>query len=363
MRKKILALALALSSLAATPAFAAKIEVDAQSNDTKAIVMCYDENGKLVYSNLYKKSSEDFDIEVPQQYDGMKKKVYFVDTKRFGEAKEISFTPTPTDAPVATDAPISTPKPTSKPSSLPSIYEKEVDAVRAFGVVTEVDLRTKEDGTDIYGVTMLYQGRELTVGIEADLKIATAPAAYADVIGKEMDVLEAGDVIVLEANIAGDRINNVDFIFRPTQEDIVTGTEDYGTNFEKLFVSDGKVAGKWTALKYGEKPSNDRYQYAFGIIGKKDSSSFTLINLAGSEDDAIEISTQSDTIVYTCDVNAKEYVLEIGDESDILTTIPKKAYNDTGSAELTADYSYNYALVRLVDDIATDVVVYNNYND
>lgn len=355
MKKKILSLVLAVASVVNVTAFAAKYEADVRTEDTKAIVMCYDENGKLAYSKLFKADEEKFNIELPEKYDGMKKKVYFVDTKRFGELKAVEETVAPTDAPQATA------EPTKEPVQA-TIYEKQVDAIFAPAVVKDVDLRSGNDGTDVYGITVLYQGEEITVAVEDDLTIATAPSQYADLVGEKMNVLQAGDVIVFEANVAGDRIKNVDFILRPTEEDIVTGDVDYGTNFEKLFVSGGKVAGKWTAMKYGQSASNDRYQYAFGIIGKKDDNTFTLINMTGSEDSAIELTTVSDTIVYVCDVSEKELTPEIGDVSDIQTTISKKAFYDTGVADLSEDNSYNYALVRVVDGIATDVVVYSNYN-
>lgn len=365
MKKKILALVIAVSSAVNVSAFAAKVDVDAQTDDTRAIVMCYDENGKLVYSNMYKAADGNFDIEVPSKYDGMKKKVYFVDTKRMGEVKEVSETPAPTQAPEESPKPTETAAPTQTPAQAkwPSIYEKQLDSIYAPAVVKEVDIRSDKDGNDIYGVTVFYQGEEITVGIEEELEISTAPEQYSDLVGEKMNVLRLGDVIVFESNIAGDRIKNVDFIFRPTEEDIATGDADYGTNFEQLFVSGGKVAGKWTPMKYGQDKSKDRYQYAFGIIGKRDSGTLTLINKTGDENRAIEIATLQDTIVYVCDVSGKEYTLEIGDSSDIQATIPRNTFNDTGVVELTDDYSYNYALVRVVDGIATDVVVYNNYNE
>ena len=58
-------------------------------------------------------------------------------------------------------------------------------------------------------------------------------------------------------------------------------------------------------MKYGEKASSDRYQYAFGLIGKVGSNSLTLINKSGSTDNVIEVDTKKDTIVYTCDVSKR----------------------------------------------------------
>ena len=372
MKKNILALVLALSAAMSTTAFAATVNLESPE-DTKAILMCYNENGSLVYSNIYKSENGVFNMDVPSQYDEMKKKVYFIDTKKFSEVTEVtdnSPTPAPseTEEPSTTVKPTASPKPTQTPSSsnkkFPSIYEKEVDAIYAPALVKDVESRVNSKDEDVYALTVFYHGEEVVIGVDEGLKISTAPEEYAYMQGQTADSLEAGDVVYMSANIAGDRIKTIDFIFRPTQEDIATGDTDYGTNFEKLFVSGGKVAGKWTFMKYGEKVSSDRYQYAFGIIGKKEGNVLTLINKTGSEDDGIEVAFTQDTIVYTCDVDAKEYELEIGSAADIRTTIPKNKFNnDEGAAELNSDYSYNYALVRVVDGTATEMVLYNNYNN
>ena len=338
MKKKIIALVLAASAVMGSAAFAQTFKLESTAG-TKAIVMCYDENGKLVYSKLCKAENDSFEADIPSEYDGMRKRVYYVDAK-----------------------PTATPKPTSKPSEYPPIYEKAVDAIYAPALVKDVETRTNSNDEDMYAVTLFYHGKEMTIGIEEDLTISTAPEEYSSMKGKTMDSLQRGDVICLTANVAGDTIRTVDFIFRPTEEDIATGDTDYGTNFEKLFAANNKVANQWTVMKYGEKPSSDRYQYAFGIIGKKDGNVLTLINKDGDEDNAIEVDMQSDTMVYTCAVDGKEYEVEIGDTSSIETTIPKSMF-DRGPVELNDDYSYNYALVRMVDGIATDIILYNNYNN
>ena len=110
-------------------------------------------------------------------------------------------------------------------------------------------------------------------------------------------------------------------------------------------------------MKYGEKASSDRYQYAFGLIGKVGSNSLTLINKSGSTDNVIEVDTKKDTIVYTCDVSNKNEV-EIASVGDITSTIPKSTFDKDNTIDFTNDYSYNYALVRVVDGTATDIVVY-----
>lgn len=330
---------------------------------SRVILSCYDETGKLVYNNIYPKNeSGSFEMNIPQEYKDLTKRVYFVETKEFSDVI-IQDVPDSTPAPTATPSPSETakPEPTKTPSSKPSIYEKETDAIYAPALVKDVETQTNSDGEDIYAVTVFYQGREMTIGIEEDLTISTAPQEYEFMEGKRMDSLQRGDVMCMTANIAGDTIRTVDFVFRPTAEDIATGDEDFGESFEKLFSANGSVAGKWSVMEYGASSSSDRYEYAFGIVGKKDNNTLTLINKSGDEDTALEIDIQNDTIVYVCNVDGKEYDVELADTSGIETTIPNNAFNN-GPVDLNDDYSYNYALVRLVDKTATEVILYNNYN-
>ena len=378
MKKKIIAITLTVSAMMSTVAFAENINANytdnvlsfEQKDENIAVVSCYDENGKLCYSNMYKSEDGNFSADIPKEYKGMKTKVYFVNSK---EIKEVSVsddvqptaTPsvTPTATPSATEKPSATTAPTTKPSTdTPSIYEKAADAIYAPAVVKDVELTTK-DGEDMYAVTLFSKGKEVKALIENDLTFETSSETYSFMKGKNASSLEEGDVICLTANVAGTRINHIYFIYRPQDEDIITGSQDFGTDFEKLITENGSsVANQWKLMKYGEKASSDRYQYAFGLIGKVGSNSLTLINKSGSTDNVIEVDTKKDTIVYTCDVSNKNEV-EIASVGDITSTIPKSTFDKDNTIDFTNDYSYNYALVRVVDGTATDIVVYENYND
>ena len=366
MKKKIIAITLAVSAMMSTVAFAENINANytdnvlsfEQTDENIAVVSCYDENGKLCYSNMYKSEDGNFSADIPKEYKGMKTKVYFVNSK---EIKEVSVsddvqptaTPsvTPTATPSATEKPSATTVPTTKPSTdTPSIYEKVTDAIYAPAVVKEVETTTK-DGEDMYAVTLLAQGKEIKTLIENDVTFETSSEAYSFMKGKDAGNLEEGDVISLTSNVAGTRINHMYFIYRPQDEDIITGSQDFGTDFEKLITENGSsVANQWKLMKYGEKASSDRYQYAFGLIGKVGSNSLTLINKSGSTDNVIEVDTNKNEV-------------EIASVGDITSTIPKSTFDKDNTIDFTNDYSYNYALVRVVDGTATDIVVYENYND
>lgn len=359
MKKKITAVFLALSMIAGGSVFAKPLSIDAR-NSQKAVVMCYD-SGELVYSVLCTAKDGKFDVDIPQEYENTQKKMCIIDTLEFVDINEISGdTDTPSPSPSAEPTAAPSPEPTKKPSSAdtPAIYEKALDAIYAPALVKEV--QTVLDGNDdeCYAVTVFYQGEEVTVNIESDLAISAAPEAYAFMQGATADKLKEGDVICMTTNVSGDRIKYVYLLFRSTEEDIVTGDEDFGESFEKLISTNST----WESMEYGKKPSSERYQYAFGVVGKKSGSTLTLINKSGDLDNGIEIDLNPDTIVYTCDTSGREYEMEIGGIADILATIPQGML-DKGAVDLNEDYSYNYAFVRIVNKTATEVILYNNYNE
>lgn len=372
MKKKILALFLAMTATVSATAYASGISVVRTENtltfekegESIAVVSCFDEDGKLCYGNMYQGEDGKFTVVLPDELKGAKTKIYFVNSN---EIKEAEFAdeelPTPTVSPEPTLAPEATvtPEPTLKPSDsgYPSIYEKTTDAVYAPVVVKDVELTTK-DGEDMYAVTVLGYGEEKTVLIENDLKFETSSEQYADMKNSTAIDLQTGDVISLTANVAGTRINHIYFIYRPVDEDLANTTADYGTNFEKLISENGtNVAGKWDVMKYGVKPSSERYQYALGIIGKTSSGTLTLINKSGDTNKAIDIDVSKDTIVYTCYLSGDKEV-ELSSVGEISSSIPKALYDKNDIVTFEAEEEYNYALVRVVNGTATDIVVYEN---
>ncbi|MBQ3462020.1 MAG: hypothetical protein IJH36_02735 [Clostridia bacterium] len=284
-------------------------------------------------------------------------------------APEATASPEVTAAP--TEAPAETAKPTAKPTSTPtastslkenSPYEKAAEGIYASALVTDVARSVNSNNEDITLLTVYYQGEEVKVPVLDSVTISSAPEEYSSVKGSTAESLQKGDVICFSANIAGDKIKEMALLFRPTSEDIVTGTDDYGVNFEKLYTTGGKVAGQWGYVTYGSKVSKDKYQYAFGVVARKDSGAVTLINKSKNPDDAIEIDLSPNAYVYTCDVSGEEYTFENGGISDITTSLPSKLLNGD-TVELSEDYSYNYAFVRMVEGTATDVVLFNGYNE
>ena len=353
-------------------AFAETTAIDDKGN-TRAVLMCYD-GGKLVYSTLLKSENDAFIVEIPDEYKDTYKKVYYIDTEIFENLDDVETAASDTEV-TATPEATATPKPkvtprpetaaqpeaTAKPAATvdpDSPYKKAVDAIYAPALVTDVMRSSDADGAENTTLTVYYQGKEVVVPISDEITISSAPTYCADMKGQTAASLEAGDVIYMAANNAGTKIKTLDLIMRPTYEDIVTSDEDYGSDFESVFTAGSKVAGKWTYENFGQRLSRSKYSYAFGIVAKKTSTTLTLINKRRR---TLYIDLHPDAYVYSCDVSGKNYVFDMGGIYDIETSLPSSALNKS-DFELDDTNSYNYALVRLVDGTATDIVVFNNYN-
>ena len=370
MKKKLLSFILAAVMALPLTVFAESAAIKDMDND-RAVLMCYD-GGKLVYSSLLKSENGAFDVEIPDEYKNTYKKLYYVGTDTFAdfddaekvtpeETAEPAVSPSPEPTPSASPEP--SPSPASKPTAAPKAetpYEKAADGVFASALVTNVARSINSDDEEITSLTVYYQGNEVVMPVEDDVKISTAPKAHADLAGQTAASLKKGDVICTSANIAGTRIKTLDLIMRPTKEDIVTSNSDYGDNFEDLFVSGALVANKWQYEKYGSKLSDAKYSYAFGIVGTANDRVLTLLNNSGGRYRAMEIDLDKNTYVYSCDTSSKDYDFYLGGIYDIETTLPSSLLRDR--ITLDDSYSYNYALVRMVEGTATDIVTFNNYN-
>lgn len=376
MKKKLLSFALAAVMTFPAAVFAESVPIKDNGND-RAVLICY-EGGKLVYSSLLKSENGAFNIDIPDEYKDSDKKIYYVGSNTFGslddaekitpeETAEPTASPSPdtTDEPTATPTPSPSSKPTAKPTAKPedtnSPYEKEVDKIYAPALITGVARSTNADGAENTSLTVYYQGKEVIVPVEDEITISSAPASCADMTGQPASALEEGDVIYMAANVSGTKIKSVDLIMRPTDEDIVTSSEDYGTNFEKVFTSGGTVAGKWQYEKYGSRVSSAKYSYAFGIVARTSSGVLTLINKSKNPDDALDIDLSPNAYVYACDVSGRDYEFDLGGTENIENSLPSSLLNKD-EIVLDDSNSYNYALVRMVEGTATDIVVFNNYN-
>ncbi|MCX7714603.1 MAG: hypothetical protein N2171_02600 [Clostridia bacterium] len=366
MRKFLLALSVFLLFVCVTPIFAqtesetGNIVIEfSRPNVEKvenALVVVFNKNKVLMWCKLYPVETKQSGIcEIKADIctaDGDIVKVVFPKENLIitdVALKKVLSSPTTT----ATSASESTPSPTLNP-----VYPREVDAVEAFAVVDKVSRVMIEDEL-VTKISCFYQGREAALVLEDGTTISTAPDAASDLAGSDATNLQKGDVIVFSTSLSG-KIKSVNLIYRPEVKNIITSNKDFGENFEKLFSSNGVIAGNsgWAVLSYG-KSSNAHTAYAFGVIQSKNDQSFTLFNKGGKESDSLDLSFEKGTVVYICDMtDGKE--LEISKASSIQrSAISKASYDDYGNiTSWDEDGSYVYALARVIDGTVSDVVIY-----
>jgi len=255
------------------------------------------------------------------------------------------------------------PNPTAKPTQGPEetlhpAYESEAAAMQAFMVVKDVTAGL-EDDMPVVVVTGYYKEREVSFTAEEGSMLNSVPDAHRELDGMEIADLQEGDVIYLRASLSGS-LTGVDLIFRPMEGDIVA--EETGYSFEALFTVNGLTAGRWAPLKFGAN-SDNRNQYAFGVVKERSSKNMlVLTNQAGKEEDDLYLGLTDSTIVYVYDKTSRNK-LSIGAAGDIFpSVIPSDTKDEGGNIiKWNAEDEHHYALVRLYNGIATEIVVYMNY--
>lgn len=281
--------------------------------------------------------------------------------------------PAPTSAPTASPAPTEEPEETPKitptpgpynPNEFPAVYEKAINAYYAFAVIEEVSTEAYESeiGTR---VKYYYQGEECSDWLSDEVEILSSPDTNPELTGAKLTSLKRGDVVFFNRRING-TIKEIAVIYRPAKSDIVTSTEDYGSNFEKLFTYNGVVTGysQWKVQPYGTRANSNGTYYAFGLVGKRDKTTLYLLNKSGKVDNTIELTMSEDTPVYICDMELTKGI-ETSKSTAIASCVPNSMWNNAEASDTKAidlsEVSHDYALARIVDGTVMDIVVYTNY--
>lgn len=369
MKKTILSSFVITALITGCTAFASgdityKFNLD--TSDKYVALAVYSDN-TLSYCGLYETKNDGFSsyITIPENISekGNKIKIVSFESGKIISdiTKEIIPTETPISSPTATENP--TPSPTSLPladttpePTLNPVYPKEADAVSAFAVVKNITKTIVNDET-VYKLDTLYQGNEKTFFIDTDVIIDSVPESGPSIEGRELNKLEKGDIISIKAGISG-KIKEIVLIMRAPEEDIVTSDDFYGSSFEFLFSKNGRPSAyeSDSVLKYDDN-NNARVQYALGIITDKSSSSITLCGTDGARDNFIDVDFEKTSCVYKIDMDEDEVSIE--NTSAIRKSSIPKAYIDEEDniVDWNDDCEYTYALVRIVDDVATDIAV------
>ena len=281
--------------------------------------------------------------------------------------------PAPTSAPTASPAPTEEPEETPKitptpgpynPNEFPAVYEKAINAYYAFAVIEEVSTEAYESeiGTR---VKYYYQGEECSDWLSDEVEILSSPDTNPELTGAKLTSLKRGDVVFFNRRING-TIKEIAVIYRPAKSDIVTSTEDYGPNFEKLFTYNGVVTGysQWKVQPYGTRANSNGTYYAFGLVGKRDKTTLYLLNKSGKVDNTIELTMSEDTPVYICDMELTKGI-ETSKSTAIASCVPNSMWNNAEASDTKAidlsEVNHDYALARIVAGTVMDIVVYTNY--
>ena len=192
-------------------------------------------------------------------------------------------------------------------------------------------------------VTLLYQGKEQSFIFDYNMQIESASDNYQAAIGNNTSYLKPGDAIILNHAFRNDP-QSITFIYRPVSQEPVFDTSL--TSFLPLYT-------------YSSGVKNDVAIYSFGIVTDVGKSHLTLTEKDGTARNSKVITFHPDASVYTFNVADRNEPETYFAASIIPSYIDETDIDQNGN--ITAwqpQESRTYALVRLYDDIATDILLY-----
>lgn len=334
--KKILVLAAVLS---------ASVGVSAEK-----LMVTYDEVGILSGVEFYEEEKE---YTYPEGFCSF---IYDMDTEE--KVKYTKKTQEPEPEPEPVPEPVPEPEPEQEPEPLLGVYENKRDALAAIAVVVDKS-RIMKDDEEVWKIGVLYQGGERDFYIADEAVLGSVPDAFPELSGSGVGVLKKGDVINISASLSG-KIREVNLIMRADVGGIMSGENDYGYNFEKLYSEGGKIKWSNTVIPtnvFGQT-YRGREQYQFGVVRDKRDLYYTIINKAGKADEVRDIQLDPETIVYVCDIG-KKFKVSLGTTADIVASvIPQENFDEESNIISWDGGEYVYALSRTINDIAAEVVVF-----
>ncbi len=337
-------------------------------NSNTAVLSFYD-NGVLSYSTMAEYDNSSYIFNVPKEYQDDDARICYIGGNIYDMTIEADTAPEQTTAPSVTEEPSGTePTPTATAAATstappqntpyPSAYPSEHDANNAPAIVTGLNV-TEIDGEYYDVLTMLYAGNEVTVNVRDTVSIVSAPDAVSDITGSGTSALKEGDVIHFTTDLQG-RIRSIELIYRPDFDDYIGEGADFGNNFEELISASGVVANQsgWRVASYGGNIRNG-YLYAFGVPIEAGQSSLTLANADGTR---MDIDVNPEAMVYTVNGSSRGDKVEFAGNGPRAVTrnyISSGNYDDEGNVISWDDVDImTYALVRIIDGEATDIIVF-----
>lgn len=344
-----------------------KVYTEHNDGNASAAVLSFYDDGTLSYSAVSVWDGSGYSFDVPEKYLGGRARICYIGGGIFdmdidqGEAPipSASASPSPdsTATPEATASPGAAAAPQRTP--VPEAYERELDAIHAPAVVLSVS-QTQADGEYYDTLKVLYQGSEMTVSVRDQVTIVSAPDAAEYLIGQGTDALRAGDVIHMTADLQG-RVRSIEFIYRPDFQNYVLSGADYGTDFRELISDSGVVANQsgWSVVSYSRGASDSGTQCAFGVpVGVRGN----VLTMANADGKTADIYVNSKAVVYTVRNSPRSGNIEFagnGCNAVERSYVPGSSFDEDGNVMSWEDAdASSYALVRVVNGTATDIVVF-----
>ncbi len=330
--------------------------------DSGISIMTFYEDGVLVYSASAKIGENGYSFNVPNEYTDVDMSITYIGGKTYdvklqeapAASEEPSAAPTvpPSQEPESTQTPARTPH--------PDIYPKAADARNAFAVVSDIR-STIIDGENYYTLTMLYQGSEVTADVRDTVEIVSASDFSSEMKGRNAGALKDGDVIHFTTDLQG-RMKTIEFIYRPDFSDYIHDGAEVGSDFRFLISENGFVAGMagWSPADFDGR-NNGYNVFAFGVPVKVNNGYIVMANERGM---TMDVPIQKNTIVYTVDGGARSGRTQLagtGKGAVMTTFIDRADFDEDGNVQTWDNVKSDdmiYALARIIDGTATDVVLF-----
>lgn len=226
---------------------------------------------------------------------------------------------------------------------LPGVYESKRIAVGAFAVVKDSNLIIDENDDIKLSISAYYQGREIEFKLDENATVECREEGLEQYNGMRADELEEGDIIILNCNLVGE-ILSVDLLFKAPETNIITD-ENYNIKFKN----------ELTERSCG-----------FGLIADiYKRNEIVLYDSSGLEEKAFYFDLHPETVVYCYDYGKHSDKLSIATINSIKKSrfSPLDFDEDLNIISFPEDITYNYAYLRVHDNVVCDIVVYANYTE
>lgn len=220
------------------------------------------------------------------------------------------------------------------------IYPSGAAAIGALAVIKSADKTVTYDDEIINRIVCLYQGKEIVIDLEEDIRVTAQAPEVAIYDGMDISNLKEGDIVYFTAYLNGN-IYKVNFLFRPYQTDIITENNN---------------------IVFGPYQSNFK---TYGVIVERlKNGTVVLYDKTGLEKNALYLGLHKNAPVYVYDMSKRKDKVSIGTSADIIKSeiIPSEMDDDNNILSWGADNSRNYAYVRVYNGDICDIVVFANYN-